>query len=355
MSYSTSRRRSSTSSASSSRRISVPSRPQSSSVSHRPPVTVVRAGSGYQRSFAVPRPGSAGARSFGGSVPARPNPAPRLVSPAMLSLAGKLPPPGSGVLDCGLGGGGGGEGGRALNREGQAMGDDAEAEDNYEQRRAHTARADCLPVTTKHSAESAAAVPPATGSAGSPSLSPARTPVFVWGRNESGQCGLNAGTSAELRHPAQVCVAEDFVAVAAGASHTLFLSKCGNVWSFGEHGRSLPQKQLHGANHRSSSSLAVASPSGAAGRGDLVISSQTPASLLRLGSAMRPKVPIKVVEVACGDAHSAVVTESGHLLCWGSSNAHGQLGRRQRQDDRTSVADGANALAAPPRLRSSPV
>ena len=57
--------------------------------------------------------------------------------------------------------------------------------------------------------------------------------LWTWGRNEAGQLGLSIGTTATIYAPARVGSDNDWVAVAAGANHSLALKKDGSLWAWG--------------------------------------------------------------------------------------------------------------------------
>ena len=120
--------------------------------------------------------------------------------------------------------------------------------------------------------------------------------LFAWGLNRDGQLGL--GDSANRQQPCRVPLPHDgpCVQVACGGRHMFVLGAYGEVSSCG--------CNSHGQLGQGSS------------RG------KEPLRRLVEVEALSDE---RVVQLACGGAHSAAVTADGHLYTWGK-NANGQLG-----------------------------
>ncbi|KAK0149380.1 putative E3 ubiquitin-protein ligase HERC6 [Merluccius polli] len=121
--------------------------------------------------------------------------------------------------------------------------------------------------------------------------------VFLTGGGQVLSCGLNhkgqLGRSAkDQTKPGRVSGIRPVVSVACGQDHCILLSTTGDLYSWGAGG------------------------DGQLGVGHMTSMIQTP-SLLRM--------PIRVVQVACGNSHSLALTKAGDVFSWGS-NSHGQLG-----------------------------
>jgi alpha-tubulin suppressor-like RCC1 family protein len=114
--------------------------------------------------------------------------------------------------------------------------------------------------------------------------------VWSWGDNTHGQIGTGAQGGTQLG-PVQVAGLSDAVAIAAGGSHSLALTRDGAVWSWGSNA------------------------SGQLGDGT-TNDRATPAVVPGLAG---------VVAVAAGDSHSLALTVDGRVWAWGG-NAYGQIG-----------------------------
>uniref|UniRef100_A0A672ZNV8 RCC1-like domain-containing protein n=1 Tax=Sphaeramia orbicularis TaxID=375764 RepID=A0A672ZNV8_9TELE len=109
--------------------------------------------------------------------------------------------------------------------------------------------------------------------------------VLVLGQGDVGQLGLGEDI-VERKKPALVSLPESIVQVVAGGMHTVCLSDTGHVYTFG------------------------CNDEGALGRDSSVE-----------GSEMTPgKVALeeKVIQVSAGDSHTAALTEDGTVYIWGS-------------------------------------
>ncbi|KAL4425546.1 hypothetical protein ABPG75_009562 [Micractinium tetrahymenae] len=134
------------------------------------------------------------------------------------------------------------------------------------------------------------------------------------GSSEFGQAGLGAvGTQVELPKVVKDLRSMHITRVAAGGSHTLALSSTGGVFSFGN------------------------GSFGALGRGTTE-GTDVPRPISRLW-------PLGVVQVACGDAHSAALLADGRLLTWGRGR-YGALGHGDLENRSTPQAVRALAGVA---------
>ena len=116
--------------------------------------------------------------------------------------------------------------------------------------------------------------------------------VYAWGSNSDGQLGQGDTEDRRIPHAVPAEYGALVVQVACGGRHTLALCADGRAWGWGCNGH----KQ-------------------AGARG---------------GSPLRPLMvsllsSTRLVQVACGGAHSAAVTADGALITWGK-NQNGQLG-----------------------------
>jgi len=67
--------------------------------------------------------------------------------------------------------------------------------------------------------------------------------VYVWGRNQYGQCGL--GKQELINEPQLLTDVKNVVDIACGANHTLFLTKDGAVYACGLSTERFPAKDHH--------------------------------------------------------------------------------------------------------------
>uniref|UniRef100_A0A7S0RRV6 RCC1-like domain-containing protein n=1 Tax=Chlamydomonas leiostraca TaxID=1034604 RepID=A0A7S0RRV6_9CHLO len=133
--------------------------------------------------------------------------------------------------------------------------------------------------------------------------------VFTWGRGEDGQLGLGDATEHATPQVVQYLLKQGVSSIHCGAEYTVCYSKSRRqVWSWGW------------------------ADFGRLGHGDL-------------GDVFVPR-PISffagmpVAEVACGDTHTLVLTESGELYAFGRNQA-GQLGLGHSEDQLTPQLVGA--------------
>ncbi|XP_031563851.1 ultraviolet-B receptor UVR8-like isoform X2 [Actinia tenebrosa] len=131
--------------------------------------------------------------------------------------------------------------------------------------------------------------------------------LWLWGWNEYGQLGN--GTFTNTSKPTLMGSINDIRQeaisdVSCGAHHTVFLTKKGKTFSFGDN---------------SDGQLGI--------RLDSKLEGQT-----KFSFAIRARIPTdsKPLHVACGDYHTALVTDGGELFTWG----RGQGGRLGHGDDK---------------------
>lgn len=125
--------------------------------------------------------------------------------------------------------------------------------------------------------------------------------VWTWGRNTVGQLGL--GDNVDRFDPQKVVTATNtWVAVAAGADHTVVLNASGALWGWGNN---FSGQLGLGTNTNTLSPMAVVDPNAAA---------------VAAGAS-----PTRWSAVAAGGAHTLAIQTNGRLYAWGS-NLKGQLG-----------------------------
>ncbi|XP_046585927.1 X-linked retinitis pigmentosa GTPase regulator isoform X1 [Neodiprion lecontei] len=115
--------------------------------------------------------------------------------------------------------------------------------------------------------------------------------VIAWGSNLEGQLGL-AGTSGLVNKPTKVPIPEIIKAISTGYYHTAFLTESGLIYVCGE---------------------------AESGKLGIVVNFSTQAAPKQL------QLPGPAAKIVCGGHHSLVLTETGELYCFGS-NVSGQLG-----------------------------
>jgi alpha-tubulin suppressor-like RCC1 family protein len=170
--------------------------------------------------------------------------------------------------------------------------------------------------------------------------------LWAWGYNDSGQLGLGDYTPPPThRVPTRVGTASDWVAVAAGAEHSLGLKADGTLWAWGQNGWGKlglgPSADWQYAPAQVSGSdwIAIAAGFnhnlGLKADGTLWAWGTNVQGELGLGftDSNDHPVPVQVegfdgiywVAVAAGHSHSIGLTSDGNLWAWGR-NGEGQLG-----------------------------
>ena len=142
--------------------------------------------------------------------------------------------------------------------------------------------------------------------------------VYAWGINESGQLG--DGKTVSLKIPTQITALSNVVAVAAGAKHSLALRNDGTVWAWG------------------------ANSAGQLG------DKTTTARLVPVQVAITCSVVGETVTaIAANGEHSLALCRNGEIWAWGN-NAVGQLGDtttiNRPTPQRVGLLSGAVAIAA---------
>ncbi|KAG7177409.1 E3 ubiquitin-protein ligase HERC4-like [Homarus americanus] len=125
--------------------------------------------------------------------------------------------------------------------------------------------------------------------------------IYVWGENGFGQLGINS-TEPHIHAPKLVksLARKQTVQIACGCNHTLALTSEGELYSWGQNNLG----QL-GLGHKDGP--------------------QNDPTLIK------SLVGTPMVHITAGGHHSAVLTQAGYLLMWGS-NKHGQLGYTPKKD-----------------------
>ncbi|XP_011697417.1 PREDICTED: X-linked retinitis pigmentosa GTPase regulator [Wasmannia auropunctata] len=126
--------------------------------------------------------------------------------------------------------------------------------------------------------------------------------VYVCGESESGKLGINVNFSTQVA-PKQMQLPSPALHVACGGHHTLVLAENGNIYCSGSNA------------------------SGQLGMGTNVNEIHTP-KLLPRGALQNEKI----VKIACGESHSAILTESGKLFTCGDGR-HGKLGLEENENN----------------------
>ncbi|ETV84459.1 hypothetical protein H257_03661 [Aphanomyces astaci] len=163
--------------------------------------------------------------------------------------------------------------------------------------------------------------------------------AYAWGDNSSGQLGLNLKAK-HHRTPSRIHHLPDVRSVVCAGDHSFALMASGNVFATGSnigfgdtttratftqnphltHVHHLASGMYHAIAHTKAPLAVVVWGCGGNGRlglGD-VESRMTPADLTDFRGT-------RVLQVAAGGTHSALLTEAGDLLMWGG-NAYGQVG-----------------------------
>ncbi|XP_070513551.1 X-linked retinitis pigmentosa GTPase regulator isoform X2 [Cardiocondyla obscurior] len=177
--------------------------------------------------------------------------------------------------------------------------------------------------------------------------------VVAWGSNLEGQLGLQ-GVSGLVYKPTKVPIPEPVKEISAGYYHSVFLTESGLVYVCGEaeggklgintsfsiqdtpKQMQLPVPALHiacGGHHtlilaeNGNIYCSGSNASGQLGMGTNVNEIQMPKFLPR--GALQDE---KIVKIACGESHSAILTESGKLFTCGDGR-HGKLGLEENENN----------------------
>ncbi|KAK2581260.1 hypothetical protein KPH14_008050 [Odynerus spinipes] len=126
--------------------------------------------------------------------------------------------------------------------------------------------------------------------------------VYVCGESESGKLGIDVNFSTQVA-PKQMQLPTPAIHVACGGHHTLILAENGNIYCVGSNA------------------------SGQLGMGTNVTEVPTPKLLSR--DALQDQ---SIAKIACGESHSAVLTESGRLYTCGDGR-HGKLGLEENENN----------------------
>ncbi|GAB1864270.1 X-linked retinitis pigmentosa GTPase regulator [Camponotus japonicus] len=126
--------------------------------------------------------------------------------------------------------------------------------------------------------------------------------VYVCGESESGKLGIDVNFSTQVA-PKQMQLPTPAIHVTCGGHHTLVLAENGNIYCSGSNA------------------------SGQLGMGTNVNEIHMPKHLAR-GSLRNEKI----VKIACGESHSAILTELGKLFTCGDGR-HGKLGLEENENN----------------------
>ena len=143
--------------------------------------------------------------------------------------------------------------------------------------------------------------------------------VAAWGGAEYGQLGLGAcGTQVELPRVVKELRSMHVVRLAAGGSHSLALSATGGVFScgngsFGALGRGTTEGGCGSACLGVCRTLALALKPLCS----LLVLLPCPAAGNDMPRPISRLWPLGVVQVACGENHSAALTADGRVFTWG--------------------------------------
>eukprot|EP00727_Mastigamoeba_balamuthi_P005924 m51a1_g1951 hypothetical protein (908) ;mRNA; f:1008840-1012620 len=147
--------------------------------------------------------------------------------------------------------------------------------------------------------------------------------VFSWGAGSGGVLGHGRQSAANVTHPKFIAALRDHrvVSTASGALHSLALTEAGEVVAWG---------------------------TGAAGQLGLEA-----LSAAHVPQAVAGLLHVHVVAVACGDAHSAALSDTGVVFAWGRGD-RGQLGSGVPADSAVPVVAGNGAAPAFERVVCGP-
>ncbi|KAG7208478.1 hypothetical protein KM043_014704 [Ampulex compressa] len=126
--------------------------------------------------------------------------------------------------------------------------------------------------------------------------------VYVCGESESGKLGIDVNFSTQVA-PKQVQLPNPAVNVVCGGHHTLILTDSGSLYCTGSNA------------------------SGQLGMGTKVTEVQTPKML-----SINELHDEGIAKIACGESHSAILTESGKLFTCGDGR-HGKLGLEENENN----------------------
>lgn len=209
--------------------------------------------------------------------------------------------------------------------------------------------------------------PACVAAGGAHTLVAAQGVVFACGLNDFGQLGREPGDSASTLQT--VYGLPDVVAVSAGAFHSLALSAAGELWAFGRNSdgqcgvgapsRSVPPTRVElgeavtavAAGSRHSLALGASGALYGFGANELVGAAPSKTGW-RLSPPRAQAVPllvralrgVRVVCVAAGSSHSALVDADGALYTFGSG-AFQQLGTGANQSPEPARVPGLPAVA----------
>ncbi|EFJ05293.1 hypothetical protein SELMODRAFT_449178 [Selaginella moellendorffii] len=176
---------------------------------------------------------------------------------------------------------------------------------------------------------------------------PARSVLYAWGYNQCGQAGQESAIHSAVPHPIRVAIHPSslrLIAISCGLEHTAAIASDGSLFTwgsnqFGQLGdgsetNSDRPKRVYGLRDEAVKSVAcganctaaIADSRDGTCRGRMWIWGQNQGSNSpRLFSGVFSSSTV-VIQVACGGAHAAALSEHGVLQTWGY-NEHGQLGR----------------------------
>ncbi|XP_053176238.1 probable E3 ubiquitin-protein ligase HERC6 [Scomber japonicus] len=195
--------------------------------------------------------------------------------------------------------------------------------------------------------------------------------MYSWGQEENGQLGMSPNEMCYSHRPSQVPLPlpVPVIQVACGNSHSLALTRGGDVFSWGlnSHGQlglgkkvslqytpvlvcalsGVPVTQISaGANHTLFLTLSgLVYCCGANKEGQLGLNRIDEKG--RFGVCMVPALrPLGVSFISCGEAHSAVLTKEGKVFTFGEGT-HGQLGHNSSVNEvRPRLVDGLDGPAS---------
>lgn len=150
--------------------------------------------------------------------------------------------------------------------------------------------------------------------------------VYACGENKSGQCGLG-NTDALVLTPKKIKFGDGvkITKVACGAEFSMALSSAGDLYSFG-----LPEYGQLG--HNSDGQIFVSA-------NKLSFEFQTTPKRIPLyfeyskGAAPTPVPGVKIIDMACGNNHTAVIDSKKRVFTWGFGG-YGRLGHAEQKDEK---------------------